>query len=402
MKYIQRKEYLDFLIRHKDHNIIKVLSGIRRSGKSTLFELYKNYLFNNGISKKQIIWINFENLEFEHLKDYHKLYEYIKSKLIENKMNYIFLDEIQHVDQFEKVVDSLFIKENIDIYITGSNAYFMSGELATLLTGRYVELSILPLSFKEYYDAVASNSNTNKMEIYNQYLTNSSFPYTLTLKDRSSILEYLQGIYHSILLNDVVARYKINDVMMLESVVQFIFDNIGNLLSTKKLADTMVSKGRKISDKTIEKYLDALTKSLIIYPVQRYNIAGKNLLTVLNKYYVADLGLRQLLLAKANQDQGHILENVVFLELMRRGYDVYVGHMKQGEIDFVAKNTDGITYFQVAATVLEQSTLDRELLPFTKLEDHYPKYLLTLDEIGAGTNHNGIKQLNVLDWLLAK
>lgn len=316
-------------------------------------------------------------------------------------MNYVFLDEIQHVDQFEKVVDSLFIKENVDIYITGSNAYFMSGELATLLTGRYVELSILPLSFKEYYEAVDNNSST-KMEIYNQYITNSSFPYPVSLKDRSSILEYLHGIYNSIILNDVVARYKISDVMMLESVVQFLFDNIGNLLSTKKLADTMVSKGRKISDKTIEKYLDALTKSLIIYPVRRYNIAGKNLLTVLNKYYVADLGLRQLLLAKANQDQGHILENVVFLELIRRGYDVYIGHMKDGEIDFVAKNSDGISYFQVVATVLEQSTLDLELLPFTKLKDHYPKYLLTFDEIGAGTNHNGIKQLNVLDWLLSK
>lgn len=348
--------------------------------------------------KKQIIWINFENLEFEHLKDYHKLYEYIKSKLIENKMNYIFLDEIQHVDQFEKVVDSLFIKDNIDIYITGSNAYFMSGELATLLTGRYVELSILPLSFKEYYEAIDNNANT-KMEIYNQYITNSSFPYTVTLKDRNSILEYLHG---SIILNDVVARYKISDVMMLESVVQFIFDNIGNLLSTKKLTDTMVSKGRKISDKTIEKYLDALTKSLIIYPVKRFNIVGKNLLTVLNKYYVADLGLRQLLLAKANQDQGLILENVVFLELIRRGYDVYIGHMKDGEIDFVAKNSEGITYFQVATTVLDKSTLDRELFPFTKLEDHYPKYLLTFDEIAAKADYNGIKQLNVLDWLLSK
>lgn len=401
MTYIQRKEYLDFLIRHKDHNIIKVISGIRRSGKSTLFELYQNYLLNNGISNKQIIWINFENLEFEHLKDYHKLYKYIKTKLIENEMNYVFLDEIQHVDQFEKVVDSLFIKENVDIYITGSNAYFMSGELATLLTGRYVELSILPLSFKEYYEAVDNNSNT-KMEIYNQYITNSSFPYTVSLKDRSSILEYLHGIYNSIILNDVVARYKISDVMMLESVVQFLFDNIGNLLSTKKLADTMVSKGRKISDKTIEKYLDALTKSLIIYPVRRYNIAGKNLLTVLNKYYVADLGLRQLLLAKPNQDQGHILENIVYLELIRRGYDVYIGHMKQGEIDFVAKNSDGISYFQVAATVLEKNTLDRELFPFTKLDDNYPKYLLTFDEIGAGTDFNGIKQLNVLDWLISK
>lgn len=401
MTYIQRKEYLDFLIRHKDHNIIKVISGIRRSGKSTLFELYQNYLLNNGISNKQIIWINFENLEFENLKDYHKLYKYIKTKLIENEMNYVFLDEIQHVDQFEKVVDSLFIKENVDIYITGSNAYFMSGELATLLTGRYVELSILPLSFKEYYEAVDNNSNT-KMEIYNQYITNSSFPYTVSLKDRSSILEYLHGIYNSIILNDVVARYKISDVMMLESVVQFLFDNIGNLLSTKKLADTMVSKGRKISDKTIEKYLDALTKSLIIYPVRRYNIAGKNLLTVLNKYYVADLGLRQLLLAKTNQDQGHILENIVYLELIRRGYDVYIGHMKQGEIDFVAKNSDGISYFQVAATVLEKNTLDRELFPFTKLDDNYPKYLLTFDEIGAGTDFNGIKQLNVLDWLISK
>jgi predicted AAA+ superfamily ATPase len=326
-------------------------------------------------------------------------------RLLPDQMNYIFLDEIQHVEQFEKAVDSLFIQKNVDLYITGSNAYFMSGELATLLTGRYIELRMLPLSFAEYCEGTAlydEKPQTN-MQKYIDYLEHSSFPYTLQLDgSQKNIGEYLEGIYNSILLKDVVARLKISDVMMLESVVRFVFDNIGNLLSTSKIANTMTSKGRKIDQKTVEKYLKGLLDGLVIYQANRYNIKGKQYLATLEKYYVADIGLRQFLLGASAGDQGHILENVVYLELLRRGYKVSVGHLPDGEVDFVAQDGQGLTYYQVAATVLEESTLRRELDSLERIQDHYPKVLLTLDEVSAGMNYNGIRQYNVLEWLLNK
>lgn len=407
MKYINRKEYLDFLMRHKDKNVIKVITGIRRSGKSTLFEIYKDYLKSIGVSDdEQIISINFEDLEFEDYREYKNLYKYIINKLNPNKMNYIFLDEIQHVKQFEKAVDSLFIKSNVDIYITGSNAYFMSGELATLLTGRYVELNVLPLSFKEFCQAYRENDNYDYTvktlsELYNLYITRSSFPYTASLNDEKGIKEYLRGIYDSVLLNDVVARYKISDVMLLESIVVFIFDSIGSPLSLKKIADTLTSKGRKTASLTVEKYVKALIESMLIYQAKRYNIKGKELLATNSKYYVADIGLRQILMSKTTNDQGHILENIVYLELLRRGYDVYVGNIDNREVDFVARMGQSTEYYQVSASVLDPVTLERELTPFNKIKDNYPKYLLTFDEIGAGSDYEGVKQLNVLEWLVS-
>ena len=405
MKYINRKEYLDFLMRHKDRDVIKVITGIRRSGKSTLFEIYKDYLKSQGVNDDQIISINFEDLEFEDYREYKNLYKYIINKLNPNKMNYIFLDEIQHVKQFEKAVDSLFIKSNVDIYITGSNAYFMSGELATLLTGRYVELNVLPLSFKEFCQAYRENDNYDYTvktlsELYNLYITRSSFPYTASLNDEKDIKEYLRGIYDSVLLNDVVARYKISDVMLLESIVVFIFDSIGSPLSLKKIADTLTSKGRKTTSLTVEKYVKALIESMLIYQAKRYNIKGKELLATNSKYYVTDIGLRQILMSKTTNDQGHILENIVYLELLRRGYDVYVGNIDNREVDFVARMGQSTEYYQVSASVLDPVTLERELTPFNKIKDNYPKYLLTFDEIGAGSDYEGIKQLNVLEWLI--
>jgi Predicted ATPase (AAA+ superfamily) len=403
MHRINRPEYLDFLRRSKDRQIIKVVSGIRRCGKSTMFELYRDWLLENGAAAEQIISINFEDIAFEHLTNYRALYDEVKGHLLPDKMNYVFLDEIQHVEQFEKAVDSLFIQKNVDLYITGSNAYFMSGELATLLSGRYIELKMLPLSFAEYCDGLAlygAAPMTNAQK-YAAYLENSAFPYTLQLDGRKQdINEYLTGIYNSIILKDVVTRLRIPDVMMLESVVKFLFHNIGNVLSTTKIANTMTSEGRKIDQKTVEKYISGLIDSLLVYQAKRYNIKGKKLLATLEKYYVADIGLRRLLFSSGAADQGHILENVVYLELLRRGYDVSVGHMADGEVDFVAQNASGTTYFQVAATVLDESTLRRELASLDKISDHNPKVLLTLDEVGAGTNHNGIQQLNVLEWLL--
>ena len=407
---IDRKEYLDFLVKSKDRQIIKVVSGVRRCGKSTLFEIYKDFLLENGVEKNQIISINFEDMDYEELTDYKKLYEYIKSKMIEDKRNYIFLDEIQHVDKFEKVVDSLFIKENTDLYITGSNAYFMSGELATFLSGRYIELKMLPLSFKEYYQAKLEYEKLEQKEnrilktliqYYNEYIVNSSFPYTLQLdNDLKNIHEYLSGIYNSVLLKDIVARLKISDVMRLESVVKYVFDNIGNLTSLSKIANTLTSMGRKTDAKTIEKYIRGLTDSLLVHEVSRYNIKGKEFLSTLSKYYVADLGLRQMILGNRNIDMGHILENVIYLELLRRKGNVYVGQFDKNEIDFVVINSNEIEYYQVALTVLDENTLKRELDTFKNIKDNYPKYLITLDDVMVNTDYDGIKVVNALEWLL--
>ena len=409
---IDRKEYLDFLVKSKDRQIIKVVSGVRRCGKSTLFEIYKDFLLENGVAKNQIISINFEDMDYEELTDYKKLYEYIKSKMIENKRNYIFLDEIQHVDKFEKVVDSLFIKENTDLYITGSNAYFMSSELATLLSGRYIELKMLPLSFKEYYQAKLEyekleqkENRTSKtlIQYYNEYIVNSSFPYTLQLdSDLKNIHEYLSGIYNSVLLKDIVARLKISDVMRLESVVKYIFDNIGNLTSLSKIANTLTSMGRKTDAKTIEKYIRGLTASLLVHEVSRYNIKGREFLSTLSKYYVADLGLRQMILGNRNIDMGHILENVIYLELLRRKGNVYVGQFDKNEIDFVVINSNEIEYYQVALTILDENTLKRELDAFKNIKDNYPKYLITLDDVMVNTDYDGIKVVNALEWLLGE
>ena len=391
---IDRKEYLDFLIKSKDKQIIKVVSGVRRCGKSTLFEIYKDYLLKNGVEKIQIISINFENMDYEELTDYKKLYKYIKSKMLIDKKNYIFLDEI----------------ENVDLYITGSNAYFMSSELATLLSGRYIELKMLPLSFKEYYKAKLEYENFDKkekkilktlMQYYNEYIVNSSFPYTLQLNNNlKNIYEYLSGIYNSVLLKDIVARLKIADVMRLESVVKYIFDNIGNLTSISKIANTLTSMGRKTDTKTIEKYIKGLVDSLLIYEVNRYNIKGKEFLSTLSKYYVSDLGLRQMILGNRNVDMGHILENIIYLELLRRKANVYVGQFDKNEIDFVIINSNEVEYYQVALTVLDENTLKRELAAFKNIKDNYPKYLITLDDVLPNTDYEGIKVINALEWLL--
>lgn len=397
---IKRPEYLNFLINWKDQEIIKVVSGIRRCGKSTLFELYKEYLLSSGAQENQIISINFEDADFEYLCDYKSLYEYVKSKMLPDKMNYIFLDEIQHVADFQKAVDSLFIKKNADVYITGSNAFFMSSELATLLTGRYVELKMLPLSFKEYYGAI-DTSRLNKEEVYTKYITESSFPYTVKLKNKTQIRQYLDGIFNTVVLNDIIDRNKISDASMLKSVISFMFDNIGNPTSAKKISDTMTSMNRKISNHTVENYLSAIVDSLLMYKVSRYDIKGKQYLQMLDKYYLVDIGLRFYLLGTNNVDRGHILENIVYLELLRRGYEIYVGKVGLNEVDFIAKDLNGnISYYQVSYSVKDDKTLSRELAPLESIQDHNQKFLLTMDNEPT-ISHNGIQQVNVLDWLLS-
>lgn len=395
---IERKEYLDKLIALKDKQIIKIITGVRRCGKSTLMEIFKDYLFKNGIANENIISINFEDYDFYDLREPSKLYSYIKERLDESKRTYIFLDEIQHVEDFPRIVDSLYIKKNTDIYITVSNAYMLSSEIATLISGRYIEISMLPLSFKEFVESTGNKNDLSRK--YIDYIENSSFPYTLELREcPKEIKAYLDAIYNTVVVKDIALRKKIMDVSALESVTRFIFDNIGNILSTKKIADTLTSNGRKIDIKTIEKFISGLTESFILYRADRYNIRGKQFLKTFEKYYVVDIGMRYMLLGTRSTDVGHILENVVYLELLRRGYEVYVGKVDDTEVDFVAMNDKKITYFQVAATVRDENTLTRELRPLQSITDHYPKIIMTLDD-DPEADYDGIRRINALDWLI--
>lgn len=399
MPLIQREQYLAFLRRHKDQDVIKVVSGVRRCGKSTLFELFKQELLASGVKANQIISINFEDLEYEPLQEYHALHEYIVERLIPDIPMYVFLDEVQHVVQFEKVVGSLFIKPNVDIYITGSNAYFMSSDIATLLTGRYVQVEMLPLSFKEFHSAY-SQQNLSDMDIYNLYIEHSSFPRLVHVEDDESIDEYLESILNTVILKDIVTRLKITDVPLLLDIIKYLLANIGSLINPTKIANTLTSYGRKTDNKTVEKYLQGLKDGLLIYEVDRFDVKGKALLQRNAKYYVVDSAFRKFLLSRTDSDRGHILENIVYLELIRRGYRVYVGHLQNGEIDFVAKMPHRLEYYQVSYSVMDDTTLRRELSPLEKLDDNYPKYLLTMDVLHKTDNHNGIEQKNVLDWLL--
>lgn len=394
---ITRYRYLEDLISFKDKNLIKVITGIRRCGKSTMFEIYENYLKESGINDAQIISINLEDGKYRELRTAEQLYEDISQRLSEDKRYYIFLDEVQQVEQFEKAVDWLYVKKNVDLYITGSNAFLLSGELATLLFGRYVEIKMLPLSFKEYVSAFPEG--INMQELFMRYLTNSSFPGTLELVRKQDIRVYLEGIYHTILLKDIVTRKKIGDPMMLQSVVEYMFDNIGNLCSSTKIANTMTSAGRKISVPTVESYLDALADSFILYKVGRYDIKRKQRLSTGAKYYVSDIGMRYYLLGSKTGDMGRVLENIVYLELRRRGYEIYVGKMGDAEVDFIAVGAEGEEYYQVSQSVMSADTLKRELASLEAIKDHNPKYLLTMDYVPL-TSYNGIKQINIIEWLL--
>ena len=397
---IQRIEYLDNLKALKDKQVIKVIAGVRRCGKSTLFELYIDYLRKMGTEDSQIISINLEDLENADLLDYKALYNHIKDKLVPDKMNYIFIDEVQKCVGFEKAVDSLFIKKNCDVYITGSNAYLLSGELATLLSGRYIRIDMLPFSFKEYYEAT-KESGKSKQELFDAYLRYGSFPYVAYLEnDEKIISQYIEGVYNTILIKDVATREKINDITVLENILKTVASSIGSPISTKKISDTLVSSGRKISPNTVESYLRALTDSYILYNAARYDIKGRQFLKTLGKYYFVDTGIRNHIISQSAKDLGHLLENVVYLELLRRKNRVNIGKLAEKEVDFVATNMDEVEYYQVSVSVLDEKTLERELAPLKEIKDNYPKILLTLDDIGNGANYEGIRQINVIDWLL--
>lgn len=398
IKRLDRTEYLQKLIYFKDKQLIKVITGVRRCGKSTLLEIFQDYLKANGADANQILTINLEDFDFFALRNPESLHSYIKKHLLPDKMTYIFIDEIQHCTDFQAVIDSLYIRNDVDIYITGSNAYMLSGEIATLLSGRYVEIKMLPLSFKEYVKA--TDGGTNLSRSYRNYIQHGSFPYTLALGNNEvAIREYLEGIYNTIVVKDIATRKKISDTMMLESVTRFLFSSAGSPVSTKKIADTMTSAGRKTDVKTIERYLDGLMESYIVYQAKRFNIRGKQYLKTLEKYYAVDTGLRYLLLGSSGTDVGHILENIVYLELLRRGFSVYVGKLDELEVDFVAKNQNGLQYIQVAASVRDDKTLQRELTSLQRISDNYPKLILTLDD-DPEADYDGIRRMNALEWLL--
>jgi predicted AAA+ superfamily ATPase len=395
-KLIERRAYLDQLAMWREEEMIKVITGVRRCGKSTLFELYINRLKVDGVMNEQIIFINLEDEDFSELLDHKKLHEYVKSHIVNGKWTYVFIDEIQNCKDYEKAVSSLFLKKKLDIYITGSNAHMLSGELATKLSARYIEIDMLPLSFVEYSEAV---STVDKRERFNQYMNMGAFPYAVRFVDNSlANSQYLEGIYNTVLVKDVMTRKKLNDITLLKSVIRFLASNVGSPISAKKIADTLTSNGRPTGVATVETYLEALCDSYLFYKVQRYDIKGKIHLKSESKYYICDTGLRNMILGTQGKDIGHQIENIVYLELLRWGYTVNIGKAGRGtEIDFVAVRDKQTEYYQVSATVLDETTLERELAPLKQTRDNYPKFLITLDNFTG--DYDGIHQLNLIDWL---
>lgn len=404
---IYRTEYMNLLKEWQNKNIIKVVTGIRRCGKSTLLEMFRNHLAENGVNTNQIISINFEALEVEELTNYKALYTYITERCIPDKTMYIFLDEIQHVANYEKVVDSLFIKGNIDIYITGSNSYIFSGQLATNLRGRYIEIPMLPLSFKEYH----SLRNESETKSFRRYMETGGFPY-LSQYDLSQnqIDMYLEGIYNTVLLKDIEERMNrkhegikeknITDIALLKAISRYCSSTIGSSISLRGIANYFISNERRISPNTVSDYVEALCESYLYYAAEPMDISGKQLLKSNKKYYIVDLGLRNHILAKKKYDLGFSIENIVYFELLRRGYQVNIGKAGDFEIDFIAKKAGEYTYFQVTADLTAESTFQREVNPLEKINDNYEKIVLTLDQFSTG-NYNGIKIINVIDWLLS-
>lgn len=406
---IQRPQYIKTLLAFKDSDLIKVVTGVRRCGKSTLLELYQKELLALGVNEQQIQFIRLEAVENERLLEYRKLYKHIVDGLVPGKKNYVFLDEIQNVPHFEKAVRSLYDRKNVDLYLTGSNSKLQSGQWATSIAGRYVEIKMYPLSFKEFVDTQAAETRTNLDKLYAAYISQSAFPYTLSLQSEEQKRIYLEGIYETIVLKDVVENKGIRDVDRLKRLIKFMASCIGSEISHKKISDTLQSEGIKVASATIEYYLEAFAECFILYKADRFDVKGKKLLKSLNKYYLVDIGLRHLLLGNKGQDKGHILENIVYFELLRRGHKVYVGKndlrdasgkYKTVEIDFVAENSGGISYFQVAESVISLETLERELAPLKNIADHYPKFILTRDY--GEFDYDGIKQINVLDWLVSR
>lgn len=403
--YTNRKEYIDKLFSYKDKDLIKVVSGLRRSGKSTLLEIYRELLLKNGIEQKQIQFYNFELPENYVNKSWDTIYFEIKTKLVENKPNYIFLDEVQNIPLFEKLVDGLFASQNVDVYITGSNAYLLSSELATLLSGRYIEISILPFSFNEYLTARnidTKNKYLNYETLFFDYINETSLPKGIDLRDAGfdKIYEYLEAIYKTIIEKDITQRHKINDKRAFENILKFVASNIGNALSPNNISNILKQGGQSIHHATVEKYIDYLVGSFVFYKVNRFDLKGRKQLATQEKYYLVDMGFLNVLVGKERTtERGHILENIVYLELLRRGNKIWTGTTRNNEVDFVCKTKTGeIEYYQVAWQMTSDKTIEREFSSLEKIKDNYPKFLLTTDNFTQ--NRSGIIHLNVFNWLI--
>ena len=403
---VKRREYLDALTQWKDERVIKVVTGIRRCGKSTLLAQFQSLLLENGVPAEQIVSVNFEELEYEELLDYKQLYAYLKGHLVPDKTTYIFLDEIQKVPYFEKVVDSLYVKPNVDIYITGSNAYLLSGDLATLLTGRYVEIKMLPLSFREFLEITGLDVQKG----FAEYLQNGGLPYVASMERTAEKVEtYLEGIYNTVIVKDIEDRQsrresdpnkrKVNDITLLKTIARYLSSVIGSPVSIRSITNYLVSNGRKVSPNTVGDYIEALSESFIFYPVDRFDLVGKQLLKGNKKLYIVDLGLRNHILPRRNYDLGFSLENTVYFELLRRGYKVTIGKYGNTEVDFVAEKQQVYKYFQVTADMTVQETFHREMRPLKNIRDNYEKTILTSDQLTTG-NYNGIQVKNIIEWLL--
>lgn len=391
---IARDTYLAKLDHVRDKQIIKVLTGVRRSGKSTILQMYQRRLKNEGVWDNQIQSLNFEDLGIADLLDYRRLYDHLQSHLLSDKMNYIFLDEIQNVEHFEKVLDSLFIKHNVDLYVTGSNAFMLSGELATLLAGRYIEIHVFPLSFKEFYNAM----DLDKGRAFERYLDNGGFPFAVSLDDSETYHEYVDGIVNTVLVKDVLTRKRLANASLVRELAQFLTDTTGNLITPKKIANQLTSKGIKTSAATVTSYLTGFVDAYLFYRCDRYDISGKRYLSINSKYYPVDPALRQALIGTKRPNFGSRLEAVVYMELKRRGYEIYVGRLGEREIDFVAIKNGVKTYYQVSLSVKDERTYQREVRGFQEIKDNFRKVLLTEDP--GSYNDNGIEQYNVVDWLL--
>ncbi len=403
---VTRTEYLNELIQWKNDQVIKVVTGIRRCGKSTLLKQFQEYLRDSGIAEDQIISLNFEELEYEELLDYKKLYDYLKARLVSGKTTYIFLDEIQKVPAFEKVVDSLYVKPDVDLYITGSNAYMLSGDLATFLSGRYIEIKMLPLSFKEFLKITKIDKEIG----FAEFMDTGGMPYVAAMdRTQEKIDTYLEGIYNTVIVRDIEDREvrresnpdlrKITDIALLKTIAKYLASVIGSPVSIRGITDYLISNGRKISQNTVNDYVEALIQSFIFYPVERFDIVGKQLLQTNRKLYMVDLGLRNHILPKRNYDLGFSLENIVYFELLRRGYKVTMGRWGTAEVDFVAEKQGAYVYYQVTADMTAEETFKREIKPLTNIKDYYEKIILTMDYNTPG-NYNGIQVIHLLDWLM--
>ncbi len=397
---IIREKYLKKMIDAKDTDFIKVITGVRRSGKSTLLLMFRDYLLANGVKEENIVHINFESAKYDDIKDYKDLYKYIEDKVKDDKI-YLLLDEIQSVSSWEKAINSFKVDFNMDIYITGSNAYLLSSELSTLLSGRYIEIKMYPLSFKEFL--VFNNYDENNLEEkFNEYLKYGGLPAITLIKGNDElILSYLNDIYNTIVKKDIIDRNNIKDVALLENIIKYLFNNVGSPISSNKISDYLNSNKvvQKSNHQTIDNYLNMLEKSYIIYKADRTDVKSKSLLKTLGKYYVSDSGIRNIILGFRNINEGHLLENIVYLELLRRGYRVNIGKIGDYEVDFVAENPHTIRYYQVAQSISDEDVRAREIRSLENIPDNYEKIILSMDK-SINNDYNGIKVRNIISWLL--